>query len=70
MKKKNTPAITHTEILARAYMSIEAEVNDWRQRIEAKGLDGSAFEIATEELRAKMDAIAVLYKMETGNDIR
>lgn len=70
MKKINKPTISHVEILARAYMSYEAEVRDWKERCDAAGMDNASFEHATESFREKMEAIAVMYKLETGVDIR
>ena len=71
MAKNTKPIITHTEILSRAIKSIEAEINEWKDR--CKGLPKEQaekyFEAATKELREKQDALKTLYRIETGSDI-
>ena len=70
MAKKITPVITHTEILSRAIRSIEADLADW----DTKG-DGipqaqrdAMLAAATKELREKLEALKLLYRIETGAD--
>ena len=66
MAKKATPIITHTEILSRAIKSIEAEIDEWRGR--CNDLADTYFEVATKELREKLDVLKTLYRIETGSD--
>ena len=70
MTKKATPIITHTEILSRAIKSINAEIDEWRDR--CKGLTkeqaDSYFDVTTKELRAKLDALKTMYRIETGSN--
>lgn len=70
MAKKTTPVITYTEILARAIRSLEAEIDEWRQKFNGNpevSMTGM-FEIATAEPREKLDALKILYRIETGSD--
>lgn len=71
MAKKTTPIITHTEILARAIRTVEAEIDDWRSKCEfvPESRKEAAFEFATQELREKLDVLKVMYRLETGTDI-
>lgn len=70
MAKKATPIITHTEILARAIRSIDTEIDKWRDC--CKGLPkeqaDSYFDASTRELRAKLETLKTLYRIETGAD--
>lgn len=70
MAKKTTPIITHTEILSRAIRSIEVDIADWRQKCDdfPQAQKDAMFAAATEELRAKLDALKTLYRIETGVD--
>ena len=70
MAKKTTPIITHTEILARAIKSIEADIADWHQMCEGFPQDQKDAMIAqaTADLRAKLDTVKTLYCIETGAD--
>lgn len=71
MAKKTTPIITHTEILARAIRSIEGDIEE--QQILCDGLPtdikAEMFNKSTENLRAKLDTLKILYRIETGTDI-
>ena len=70
MAKKETPIITYTEILVRAINSVEAEIDDWRQKFNGTPdvFMTGMFEIATAELREKLDALKTLYRIETGTE--
>lgn len=71
MAKKTTPIITHTEILSRAIRSIEEEIDKWRSTIDGlpqPHMDG-AFDIATKELREKLETLKTLYRIETGAEL-
>lgn len=70
MAKKTTPVITHTEILVRAIKSIEAEIDEWREKFNGNPdvFMTGMFEIATAELREKLVALKTLYLIETGTD--
>ena len=61
------PVLTHTEILARALRSIDDEINHWREACESSGAI-KHFDDLTAELRAKREAAANLYRIETGVD--
>ena len=67
---KKTPIITHTEIITRAIQSYEAEIDEWRDRCKGFPQDqaDSYFEAATKDLREKLDALKIMYRMETGTD--
>lgn len=66
--KKQTPVITHTEILSRAIRSIEQEVYGWRSSCEKLPNGEKFFKEATGDLSAKLTALKDLYRIETGND--
>lgn len=68
MAKKATPIITHTEIIALAIRSVEADIDEWRQKFNGNPdvFMTGMFEIATAELREKLDALKTLYRIETG----
>ena len=70
MAKKTTPIITYTEILSRAISSVEGDIAD--RQIICEGLPqdirAEMFAKSTEELRAKLDALRTLYRIETGTE--
>ena len=68
MAKKTTPVITHTEILVRAIKSIEAEIDEWRERCNGLPKDEAIayFNAATEELQEKRAALKSMYLIENG----
>lgn len=70
MKAKTNPVITHTEILNRAISSIEAEIEEWNNKCANLPHEQreTMFEIATKELREKLDALKTLYRIEAGTD--
>ena len=70
MAKKTTPVITYSEILVRAIKSIEADIDDWREKFNGNPdvFMTGMFEIATAELREKLVALKTLYRIETGTD--
>lgn len=70
MAKKTTPIITQAEIIVRAIKSFEAEIEELR--VLCKGLPteqaDTYFDAATKEPREKLDALKILYRIETGTD--
>ena len=76
MAKKNTPIITHTEILCLAIESLKASIREWDENVEkAAGKDVAVQQIVTElrdqnvaRLAPKLAAPKQLYKIETGTD--
>ena len=71
MKNNTKPIITHTEILARAMRTIEAEIEEWRGKCESFPIEQKEkmFAAATKELTEKLETLQTLYRIETGNDI-
>ena len=67
MAKKTEPIITHTEILSRAIRSIEDEITEWHSK--GDNFPQELIAKATEEPRAKLEALKALYRIETGTDI-
>lgn len=65
---KTKPIITHTEILNRAICSIKADIDEWRRRCAGFPQEerDALFNSATELLRAKLDALENMYRIETG----
>ena len=64
-KKHPKPIITHTEILSLALRSIDAEIVKWEKTClrHPEMLDE-----ATCELKAKREALAYFYQVETGTE--
>ena len=67
MKIKTNPIITYTEILARAIRTLEDEIAEWQNKSD--NFPQELIDKATEEPRAKLEALKTLYRIETGNDI-
>ena len=77
MAKKNTPIITHTEILVRAIRSIEDEIERWQcgpSNLGPAADEGFAdtvremVEASTAPLIKKLEALKEMYRIETGTD--
>ena len=70
MAKKNTPIITHTEILNRAIRDIEGEISGWAIRCEAlpPRQREEMFSKSTETLMTKLEALKEMYRIETGTE--
>lgn len=71
MAKKTTPIITHTEILSRAIISLESDIEAWQAQCEGlpEEIRAEMFNKSTEELRAKLETLKTLYRIETGSDV-
>lgn len=72
-RKKNTPILTHTELLCLAYRTLERDVQEWRDTLLKSGtapekVEDSVQAICAMQLR-KMDAIQQMYFYETGIDL-
>lgn len=70
-KKANAPLLTHCELLCYAMRGIEAEINEWEQRIERSGItDRGAIIDALSQVAAnslnKRNYVEQLYLIETG----
>lgn len=63
-KAAQSPIITHTEILALAIRSIDADIQKWRDKCE--GLPTEHFDRCTLELRQKRATLCNYYLIETG----
>ena len=70
MAKKTTPIITHTEILARAIRTVDADIDEWRRRCAGFPQEerDALFSESTKELRGKLDALKQMYCFETGSE--
>ena len=64
MAKKTTPIITYTEILARAIRTFEDEIAEWNNKSDC--FPQELIAKATEEPRAKLEALKTMYLIETG----
>ncbi len=72
MKKiKSYPVILYTEILSRAIGSVEAEIEEWKNKCASFPEDQreALLAAATNELNTKLEALKTLYRFETGTDI-
>lgn len=71
MANKATPVITYTEILARAISAYEAEIDEWRSKCANLPQEqrDTMFAAAAKEPLEKLDALKILYRIETGADI-
>ena len=70
MAKKNTPIITHTEIIARAIRTIEAEIEEWHStcaNLPQEQRD-AMIATATAELVSKLETLKQMYFIETGEE--
>ena len=66
MAKKVTPIITQTEIICRAIRSIEDEIKSMQQRCkDVPGLE-DMLEIYTADRTPKLEALKVMYQIQTG----
>lgn len=71
---KNTPIITHTEILCLATEAIKSQLQEWGDRLEkVKGTDmegmvAEMHDANVARLAPKLQALKELYKIETGAD--
>ena len=65
-----TPTITHVEILCLAIRSIDADINDAKNLVSNVPADIKDAWLDTKvgELTKKRDALAAMYRMETGTD--
>lgn len=70
MAKRTPPIITQAEIISRAIISIESEIEEWNNKCATlpQAQRDTMFEAATVELRAKLDTLKILYQIETGTD--
>lgn len=68
MARRQTPIITHTEILSRAIRSIDQEIGTWRDRCEGIPDGERMLADATADLSVKLDALKEMYRIETGTD--
>ena len=67
--KKETPVISHTEILSRAAWSIEQEIAGASQMVEGLPEAEGMLDRATKDLREKLEAVKTLYHIETGSKL-
>ena len=68
MAKKNTPLITHTEILCLAIRNLEQELKTKTQYYEGIPECQTFLEAALKELTPKLEALKEMYRIETGTD--
>lgn len=68
MAKKTTPIITHTEIICLAIRCLEQEVEEMRKRCdETPGME-VMLQAYTSDKEPKLEALRMLYRIETGAD--
>ena len=70
MAKRNDPIITNTEILARAIRSVDEELRELEEKASSLPADmrHQWMEPQAKPLRAKREALNMLYCIETGMD--
>ncbi|MBS5134862.1 MAG: hypothetical protein KHZ05_05405 [Oscillospiraceae bacterium] len=68
MAQKKSFSITHTEILARAAQSIEAEIRTWEDKVSGNQEAAEMVASMIEPLREKLEAVKALYQIETGTE--
>jgi hypothetical protein len=74
MAKKNTPIITHTEILCLAIESLQAQIREWDEKMRKAASVGEEAQKMVAELREhevarldpKLEALKDMYNIETG----
>lgn len=64
-RKKLEPIVTHVEILSRAIKSYDDEIEKWETAMDGKQ---EMLEMATGPLKRKRQAVAEIYKIETGSE--
>lgn len=68
MAKKNTPVITHTEILCYAIIHLERELQYKREYYGNIPECEPMLNTAVAEIKPKLDALYELYRVETGTE--
>ena len=68
MAVQKVPVITHVEIINRAILSIQNEIDDWSKKCEMlpKPLGDEMLKNATTILYEKLDTLKTMYYFETG----
>jgi hypothetical protein len=66
--KKNTPIITHTEILCLAIRCLQKEINDMTAYLEGIESKEEYLTFFLAERTPKLDAMKELYRIETGSE--
>lgn len=67
-KKKGAPVITQVEIISLALSCLEGRVAEWRRKLEGKADAEELLEACCRNDLNKIEALKVLYYMETGTD--
>lgn len=65
---KNTPVITHVEILSRAIRSVEDEIRNQEELMGNKSGFEEMLAAFIAERAPKLEALKEMYRIETGND--
>lgn len=72
-RTKNTPILTHTELLCLAYRALEMEVQEWRDKLAKANHATEEDEANVRAICAvqisKMEAIKQMYFYETGTEM-
>ena len=66
--KKTNPAITHTEILCYAIRCLQKEIDDMVAYCDGIPSKEEFLKFFVEQRMPKLDAMKILYRMETGTD--
>ena len=66
---KNTPIITHTEILCYAIYHLEAEIEDMRKKCEGVPWAEEFIQNTINRNGPKLEALKAMYRIETGSEI-
>lgn len=68
MAIKNTPIITHTEILCRAIRNIESEIRNQEEYMGGITECEAMLSAYISERTPKLEALKEMYRIETGTD--
>lgn len=68
-RTKNTPILTHTELLCLAYRALEQYVQYWEERLEKLPPEERNLEEICSVQLSKMEAIRQMYLYETGTEM-
>ena len=68
MAKKNNPIIPHTEVICLAINALDVKIREWRSKCPDTDAGFAMFCEATEDLRAKREALKQMYLFETGTE--
>ena len=69
-KKKHAPRLTYVELLAIAHTALCEQLYNWEEKArDATDIKKELIRDITDPIKAKLETIRTLYRIETGTDI-